>query len=65
MDTIQELEVIRNYGQTKEWAALVIDGEEIVPAGRPNWLRFVWLSQKRGQQRRADEYIKGGASSRE
>jgi hypothetical protein len=32
--TLQELETIRDYGQAHEWAALVIDGEEIVPAGR-------------------------------
>jgi hypothetical protein len=57
--TLQELEVMRDYGQAHEWAALVIDGEEMVPAGRPNWLRFVWLSQQKDQQRRVYERIRG------
>jgi len=25
------------------------DGEEMVSAGRPNWLCFVWLSQKKNR----------------
>ena len=29
--------MIRDYSQVDEWAALVIDGEELVSAGRPNW----------------------------
>jgi hypothetical protein len=41
---------MRDYGQAHEWAALVIDGEEMVSAGQPNWLRFVWLSQKKNRQ---------------
>jgi RNA polymerase sigma factor (sigma-70 family) len=36
MDTMRELEVIRDYGQVDEWTALLIDGEELVSAGRPN-----------------------------
>src|SRR5437588_11915807 len=59
MDTIQELEVIRNDGQAHEWAALVIDGEEIGPAGRPNWLGFVWFSQWSDQQHRVYEWTRG------
>jgi hypothetical protein len=39
-------ECVSKCGGVKEWAALVIDGEEIVPAGRPNWLRFAWLSEE-------------------
>lgn len=34
MDTIRGLEMIRDYSQLDEWAALVIDGEELVSAGR-------------------------------
>ncbi len=36
MDTIRGLEMIRDYDQLDEWAALVIDGEELVSAGRLN-----------------------------
>ena len=42
------LEVIRDYGRVDEWPALVLDGEEIIPAGRADWLDFVWLSHKKG-----------------
>ena len=56
-EAMQKLAVIKDYGQTHEWVALVIDGEEIVPAGRFEWLDFVWLSQKKDQQRRAYDYI--------
>ena len=52
------LEAIKNSGQVYAWAALVIDGEEIIPAGRSNWLYFVWLSHKKEQQRRVFEYIR-------
>ncbi len=37
------LEAIKDYGQAHAWAALVIDGEEIIPVERSNWLHFVWL----------------------
>jgi len=37
----------------------MIDGEVIVPARSPNWLRFVWLSQRSDQQRRVYEWIRG------
>jgi hypothetical protein len=57
--TLQELETIRDYGQAHEWAALVINGEEMIPAGRSNWLDFVWLSQKKDQQRQVYECIRG------
>ncbi len=50
-------EAIKDYGQACAWAALVIDGEEIISAGRSNWLHFVWLSQQQDQQRRVYEYI--------
>jgi len=53
------LEAIKDYGQASAWAALVIDGEEIISAGRSNWLQFVWLSQQHDQQRRVYEYIRG------
>ena len=52
------LEAIKDYGQAHAWAALVIDGEEIIPAGRFNWLHFVWLSQQQDQQRHVYEYIR-------
>ena len=51
------LEAIKDYGQAYAWAALVIDREEIISAGRSNWLHFVWLSQQQDQQRRVYEYI--------
>ncbi len=56
---MHELELMRDYGRAQEWAALVIDGEEIIPAGRAHWLDFVWLSQQKQQQRRVFEFIKG------
>ena len=55
---LQELEVISDYSQAHAWAALVIDAEEIIPAGRCNWLHFVWLSQQQDQQRRVSEFIR-------
>ena len=39
------LEAIKDYGQAYAWTALVIDGEEIISAGRFNWLHFAWLSR--------------------
>ena len=56
---MHELEMIRDYGRAHQWVALVIDGEEIIPAGRADWLDFVWLSHQKEQQRRVFEYIKG------
>jgi hypothetical protein len=55
---MHELELIRDYGRAQEWAALVIDGEEIIPAGRAHWLDFVWLSHQQEQQRRVYEWIR-------
>ncbi len=51
------LEAIKDYGQAYAWVALLIDGEEIIPAGRSNWLHFIWLSQQQGQQRHVHEYV--------
>ncbi len=59
MRAMAMLEAIKDYGRAQEWAALVIDGEESIPAGRSNWLHFVWLSQQKDQQRRVYEYIRG------
>jgi hypothetical protein len=56
--SMHELELMRDYGRAQEWAALVIDGEEIIAAGRAHWLAFVWLSQQNEQQRRVYEYIR-------
>jgi hypothetical protein len=58
MQAMAMLEAIKDYGQADAWAALVIDGEEIIPAGRVNWLHFVWLSQQQDQQRRVYEYMR-------
>ena len=52
------LEAIKDYGQAYAWGALVIDGEEIISAGRSNWLQFVWLSRQKDQQRRVYEYVR-------
>jgi hypothetical protein len=57
--SMQELEMIRDYGRVYEWPALVLDGEEIIPAGRADWLDFVWLSHKQEQQRRVYDVIRG------
>jgi len=57
IQAIAMLEAIKDYGQAYALSALVIDGEEIIPVGRSNWLQFVWLSQQQDQQRRLYEYI--------
>jgi hypothetical protein len=44
---MQKPETIRDYDRAHEWPAMVIDGEEIIPAGRADWLEFVWLSQEK------------------
>ncbi len=41
MQVMAMLEAIRDYGQAHAWAALVIDGAEIISAGRFNWLHYV------------------------
>jgi hypothetical protein len=55
----------QHNGQTSAWAALVMDGEEVIPAGRSNWLQFVWLSHNKEQQRRVYEFIKGDSAREE
>ena len=57
MQALAMLEAIKDYGQACEWAALFIDGEEIIPAGRSNWLQFVWLSQQKDRQRNVYAYL--------
>jgi hypothetical protein len=59
MEAMAMLEAIKSYGQVRERAALVIDGEEIISAGRSNWLHFVWLSEQKDQQRRVYDSIRG------
>jgi DNA-binding transcriptional ArsR family regulator len=54
---IEQLEAIKRYGESRQWAALVLDGEELIPAGRPAWLRFIWISGKKEQQRRVYEHL--------
>jgi hypothetical protein len=49
MEQIRELDLIRDYGLAHDWAALVIEGKEIIPAGRAAWLNFVWLSHDKEQ----------------
>jgi hypothetical protein len=58
MQALAMLEAIKDYGQAATWAALLLDGEEIIPAGRSNWLHFVWLSQQKDQQHRVYEYVR-------
>ncbi|HLI89326.1 MAG TPA: hypothetical protein VKV37_11610, partial [Ktedonobacteraceae bacterium] len=59
MEEIQRLEVIKRYGERQGWAALLIDGVEVIPAGRPAWLWFLWLSGAKEKQRQVYEYISG------
>jgi hypothetical protein len=54
---MRRLEAIKQYGERREWAALLIDGVEVIPAGRSAWLRFLWLSGEKEKQRRVYEYI--------
>ena len=49
MQVIAMLEAIKGYGQASVWAALVLDGEELIAAERSNWLHVVWLSQQQDQ----------------
>jgi len=65
MQALAMLEAIKDYGQASAWAALVMDGEEIIPAGRSNWLQFVWLSHKKEQQRHVYEFIAGDRAREE
>lgn len=58
MQAIAMLEAIKDYGQAFAWATLLLDGEELIPAGRSNWLQFVWHSQQHDQQRRVCEYVR-------
>ena len=58
MEHIHELDLIRDYGRAHDWASLVLDGEEIIPAGRAAWLNFVWLSPQKDQQRRVYEALR-------
>ena len=63
MQALAMLEAIKDYGQAAAWAALVMGGEEIIPAGRSNWLQFVWLSHNKEQQRRVYAFIEGDSAS--
>ena len=46
MQAMAMLEAIKDYGQASAWMVLLHDGEELIPAGRSNWLHFVWLAQQ-------------------
>src|SRR5579875_1982275 len=59
MAEIERLEEIKQYGERQGWAALLIDGVEVIPAGRPAWLRFLWLSGAKDKHRQVYEYIGG------
>ncbi len=61
---IEQLETIKRYGEGRQWGALVLDDEEIISAGRPAWLRFVWMSGNKEQQRRVYEYLVRAKSER-
>jgi hypothetical protein len=49
MQTMAMLEAIGNYGRVLDWLVLAIEGVEIIPAGRVDWLDFVWLSHRNDQ----------------
>jgi hypothetical protein len=59
MDEMQQLEAIKQYGERRGWAALVIDGVEVIPAGRAAWLRFIWLSSDKQRQQQVYQYVSG------
>jgi len=65
MQVIAMLDAIKDYGQASAWAALLIDGEEIIAAGRSNWLQFVWLSHNKEQQRRVYAFIEADGAREE
>jgi hypothetical protein len=56
---LSRTDVLSSHYRAHAWAALVMGGEEIIPAGRSNWLQFVWLSLNKEQQRRIYEFIEG------
>jgi len=58
MQALAMLEAIKDYGQVHAWAALLLDGEELIPAGRSNWLQFVWLSHNKEQQRHVYAHLR-------
>lgn len=49
---IRRLDEIKAYGQAHDWPAFEVDGKEVIPAGRSNWLQFVWLKGQKELQRR-------------
>jgi hypothetical protein len=57
MKEIQQLDEIKVYAERYGWPALEIDGVEIIAAGRPAWLRFIWLAGQKEQQRRVYQHI--------
>jgi hypothetical protein len=65
MQALAMLEAIKDYGQACAWAALLINGEELIPVGRSNWLHFVWLSHNKEQQCRVYEFIAGDRAREE
>jgi uncharacterized Zn finger protein (UPF0148 family) len=54
---MQRLEAIKQYGERREWAALLIDEVEVIPAGRAAWLRFIWLSGAKERQQWVYDHI--------
>ena len=63
MEYIQMLDTIKAYVQDQQWPMLSIDGQEVVPAGRAGWLRFLWLEGKKDQHYRVYRYIRTIARS--
>ena len=57
MEYIQMLDTIKAYVQKQQWPRLSIDGQEVVPAGRAEWLRFLWLEGKKDQHLRVYRHI--------
>ena len=57
MEYIQMLDTIKAYVQDQQWPMLSIDGQEVVQAGRPGWLRFLWLEGKKDQHERVYRHI--------
>lgn len=49
---------MRDYGQAQNWASVVLDGQEIIPAGHAARLEFIWLSGQQEQQRRVSRWIR-------
>lgn len=44
LSELDQLDVIKAYGQAHEWPAFVLEDQEVIGDGRASWLQFIWLA---------------------